>query len=305
MHYRRATGIFVVSLLLALCMSPTAAAQQLPPQSPTAVQQPAAGSAAPLIPVYSNSPGGLQKLFKEMLRLRKNGDTKALAPYIQSLILPNSDAWFRSSFGDNIGAALAGDYERTRIDIPLSFPDTLRQLQSKHLTSPQAVLFSDSCNPNATETEYPLLLLRTNSQPLYDVRFEYGNRLTLIPYFAYVDGAFRYLGNFHVRTRSFPLQGAAVKRLRVGGNVIAASLIHQVAPIYPADAKVRGVQGTVILHALIGTDGHVHDLQVMQGSCVLAQSAITAVSQWLYKPMLLAGDAVQVDTTITVIFNLR
>jgi TonB family protein len=305
-HRRRAIGILELFTLAVLCIAPTVFAQQLPPPHPTAaIQQDPVPSAAPQIPVYPDSPGGLQKLFKKMLELQKNGDTKALGPYVQSLFLPNSDAWFRSTFGDAIGAELAGSYERTRIDLPLSFPDTLRVLQSRHLTSPHAVLFSDSCNPNATETEYPLLVLRTNAQPLYDVRFEDGTKLTLIPYFAYVDGAFRYLGNFQVRTQSFPSKRGDVKRVQVGGNVIMARLIHQVMPEYPADAKAQGMQGTVLLHALIGADGHVHDLQVMQGPCSLAQSAVNAVSQWLYKPTLLAGEPVQVDTTITVIFNLN
>ncbi|MFI5073004.1 MAG: energy transducer TonB [Terriglobales bacterium] len=302
---RRVIGILAIPLLLVSCSASAAFAQQLPPPRPaTQAQQPLATSAATAIPPYPDSQSGLQKLFKEMLKLEKNGDTKALAPYVQSLILPNAAAWFRSAFGDTIGAVLAGDYERTRAELPISFPDTLADLLAKHHTDPEAIRFTDSCNPHATEAQYPMLLLRTNSQPLYDVRFEYGIKVTLIPYFAYVDGAFRYLGNFQVRTRSFPSQRADVKRLRLGGNVMMASLIHQVDPIYPVDAKVRGVHGTVLLHALIGTDGHIHNLQVMQGQCWLAQSAIKAVSQWLYKPMLLEGHPVQVDTTITVIYNL-
>lgn len=305
MNYRRAARILTLSMLSVFCVALPASAQQLPPpQSTVPMQQTQVPSVAPAIPSYPDSPGGLQKLFKEMLKLEKNGDTKVLAPYVQSLILPNSDAWFRSAFGDVIGASLAGDYGRTQAELPMSFPDTLADLVAKHLPDPQAIRFTDSCNSQASETEYPILLLRANAQPLYDVRFEYGTRLTLLPYFAYVDGAFRYLGNFRVLVRSFSPAGADVKRLQIGGKVISASLIHQVMPKYPADAKVRGLHGTVLLHALIGTDGHVHDLQVMQGTCSLAQSAVKAVSQWRYKPTLLAGDAVQVDTTITVIFNL-
>lgn len=256
------------------------------------------------MPSYPDSPGGLQKLFKEMLKLEKNGDTKVLAPYVQSLILPNSDVWFRSTFGDAIGGSLAGDYGRTQAELPMSFPDTLADLVAKHLPDPQAIRFTDSCNSQASETEYPILLLRANAQPLYDVRFEYGTRLTLLPYFAYVDGAFRYLGNFQVRAHDFAVQHSDLKRIPVGANVMAAKLIHQVSPVYPQEALAARISGTVLLHAIIGKDGQVHDLQLIQGSCWLAQSAIKAVSQWRYKPTLLAGDAVQVDTTITVIFNL-
>ncbi|MHB8675515.1 MAG: energy transducer TonB [Candidatus Acidiferrales bacterium] len=304
MIYRRAMGIPIVSLLSILPTAP-AFAQQLPPSHPaSAAQEAPTALPATAIPSYPDSPGGLQKLFKKMLQLQKNGDENALAPYIQSLILPNSDAWFRSTFGNDIGAALDSDYERTRAELPMSFPDTLADLLAKYHTSPEAMRFTDSCNSHASETEYPILLLRMNAQTLYDVRFEDGIRLNLIPYFAYVDGAFRYLGNFQVRTQNFPSKRVDVKRIRVGGNVIKARLIHQTMPVYPERAKEQGMQGTVLLHALIGTDGRVHDLQVMKGQCWLAQSAVKAVSQWRYRPTMLAGNPVQVDTTITVIFNL-
>lgn len=226
---RRVIGITALPLLLVLCSASAAFAQQLPPQPITAQQTPAP-AVAPAIPAYSDSPGGLEKLFKEMLKLEKNGNTQALAPYIQSLILPNSGSWFRSTFGDAIGVHLASDYERTRAELPVSFPDRLADLVAKHPPDPEAIRFMDSCNVHASETEYPILLLRANVQPLYDVRFKYGTKLTLLPYFAYVDGAFRYLGNFQVRARSFSPEEGDVKRLQVGGNVINASLIHQVMP---------------------------------------------------------------------------
>lgn len=307
MHYRRTIHICALFVMAALCIAPAAFAQQLPPpqSAPSAPQTPAATSVASGIPSYPDSPAGLQKLLKEMLKLEKNGDTKALAPYVQSLIVPNADAWFRSTFGDAIGTTLADAYEQTRIDLPLSFPNILGQLQSKHLTNPEAVRFSDSCNPNATETEYPLLLQRMNAQPIYDIRFLDGVKISIVRYFAYVDGAFRYLGNFQVRAHDFAVQHLDLKRIPVGANVMAAKLVHQVSPIYPREAEEAHISGTVVLHAIIGKDGQVHDLQLIQGSCWLAQSAIKAVSQWLYIPTLLAGDPVQVDTTITVIFNLN
>ena len=61
----------------------------------------------------------------------------------------------RATFGDEIGATLTDSYDRTRINLPLSFPDTLSQLLAKHLTSPQAVSFTDSCNPKASR-RYPV-----------------------------------------------------------------------------------------------------------------------------------------------------
>jgi len=92
--------------------------------------------------------------------------------------------------------------------------------------------------------------------------------------------------------------------LRIGGNVMQASLVHQVTPIYPQIAKTAHISGTVILHAIIGTDGAVQDLQYISGPPLLMRSAMDAVRQWRYRPTMLNGEPVQVDTTISVVFTL-
>jgi len=94
------------------------------------------------------------------------------------------------------------------------------------------------------------------------------------------------------------------KALQVGANVEAAQLIRQVAPVYPPIAKTAHISGTVVLHAIIGKDGTVEDLQYVSGHPLLLKSAMDAVRQWQYKPTLLMGEPVRVDTTISVIYQL-
>ncbi len=101
-----------------------------------------------------------------------------------------------------------------------------------------------------------------------------------------------------------PPPKAQPSRIHVGGNVQAASLLHQVMPIYPAIAKTAHVSGTVILHAIIGKDGTIQDLTYMSGPPLLMRNAMDAVRQWRYKPTLLNGEPVEVDTTISVVFSL-
>lgn len=93
-------------------------------------------------------------------------------------------------------------------------------------------------------------------------------------------------------------------RIRVAGNVQAAQLVHMVQPKYPDDARANNVSGTVVLHAIIARDGSVKDLQVVDGPPGLTDAAMTAVKQWLYKPTLLNGEPMEVDTTISVVFKL-
>jgi len=93
-------------------------------------------------------------------------------------------------------------------------------------------------------------------------------------------------------------------RIKVGGNVQQLMLVNQPHPTYPPDAKAARVQGLVQLQAVIGTDGTVKNLTVLKGDPLLAQAALDAVKQWVYKPTLLNGAPVEVQTTIDVNFTL-
>jgi TonB family protein len=93
-------------------------------------------------------------------------------------------------------------------------------------------------------------------------------------------------------------------RIRVGGNVAASKLTHIVTPVYPEIAKVSHVQGTVVLHCIIARDGTVQELQYVSGHPLLMKAAMDAVRQWTYQPTLLNGEAIEVDTTVSVVFTL-
>ena len=95
-----------------------------------------------------------------------------------------------------------------------------------------------------------------------------------------------------------------LKRVRVSQGVSQGLLTHKVEPQYPALARQAHIQGTVVLHALIGKDGSVKGLQVVSGHPLLTASALNAVKQWRYKPYMLNGEPVELDTTITVNFTL-
>jgi protein TonB len=95
-----------------------------------------------------------------------------------------------------------------------------------------------------------------------------------------------------------------VKRIRVASRIVEANLIHDVAPQYPPEAGRARIEGTVVLLAVIGTDGSVKDVQVENGLPILAQAAINAVKQWRYKPYMIDGEPVEVDSRITINFTL-
>jgi protein TonB len=88
--------------------------------------------------------------------------------------------------------------------------------------------------------------------------------------------------------------------------VQAPKLIEKIAPVYPEKAKAAGIEGTVILHAIIGMEGSPLSLRVMNNQIdpELARAAVEAVSKWRYRPTLLNGQPIEVDTTIMVNFKL-
>jgi protein TonB len=94
------------------------------------------------------------------------------------------------------------------------------------------------------------------------------------------------------------------KRIRVPTRVAEANLIRDVPPQYPPEAGRARVEGTVVLMAVIGQDGTVKDVRVESGLPILAQAAIDAVKQWRYKPYLIDGEPVEVDSRITINFTL-
>ncbi len=97
---------------------------------------------------------------------------------------------------------------------------------------------------------------------------------------------------------------ATPQRVRVSSGVSSGLLIRKVQPVYPPLARQARIQGSVVLHAEIGKDGTITNLQLISGHAMLAPAAIEAVKQWRYKPYLLNGEPVAVDTEVVVNFSL-
>jgi periplasmic protein TonB len=97
---------------------------------------------------------------------------------------------------------------------------------------------------------------------------------------------------------------ATPQRIRISAGVTKGLLIQRIEPPYPTLARAARVQGDVVLSAVIDSNGHITNLLLVSGHPMLVPAAIAAVKQWRYKPYLLNGQPVEVETTITVIFTL-
>jgi len=109
---------------------------------------------------------------------------------------------------------------------------------------------------------------------------------------------------FLICVMSFTAAQAAPQRVRVSEGIERASMVKKVDPVYPPLARQARIQGSVILQVVINKSGDVENIQLYSGHPMLAPAAIDAVKQWKYKPYLLNGEPVEVETTVTVSFTL-
>ena len=94
------------------------------------------------------------------------------------------------------------------------------------------------------------------------------------------------------------------QKLSISSGVMAGNLLEKVTPQYPSIARAARIEGTVVLQATIAKDGTIQNLRVLAGPPMLQAAALDAVRSWRYKPYLLNGDPVAVETTVNVVFHL-
>jgi periplasmic protein TonB len=97
---------------------------------------------------------------------------------------------------------------------------------------------------------------------------------------------------------------APPKRIRISQGVTKGSLIQKIEPKYPPLAQGARIAGQVLLRAIIGKGGDIKELELLSGHPMLAPAAIAAVRQWHYRPFLLNGEPIEVETTVIVTFQI-
>jgi len=113
------------------------------------------------------------------------------------------------------------------------------------------------------------------------------------------------MGNGTSNQRGAPVVVLAPKGpVRVPSTIVEGLLIHKTIPSYPAIGIAIRAEGTVVLQATISKTGTIENLRVLSGPAMLRQAALDAVKTWQYKPYLLNGEPVEVETTVNVIFTL-
>jgi TonB family protein len=287
-------SVFSMLAILLLCFSTIVKAA---PQEANQTSPASATSAA----TYPNSSDGLKQFIKDIFAAMEPGDNeKASAPF-SNLEIPDHGAWFVKMFGPAEGPRLEAKY----VELLPEEASKIRGLFEYALVpgGSTEVNVAEVADPAAGTLARAVAEAMVQTFSIYSVTAGDPNAkyLTSIGDFVYVDGGFRFIDMNVFQA----LSTAPPMRIQVGGPVQAGRLIHSIPPTYPPDAKAQHIEGDVVLHAMIGKDGTIKDISLVSGDPLLVPSAIDAVRQWQYRPHLLSGVPVEVNTTITVHFSLH
>jgi len=250
------------------------------------------------VATYPGTPDGLKSFLTDFMNAVKSGDNAALGSYLDSVEIPDHTAWFNKMFNPTDAARLDAKYSQllpqfrgrltprfnyaldaqvSAISVLIASPtDTVYRALGNAMLQPFPIYTATSANTDSHSTIY-------------------------IGDFVYIDGRFRYLDT----EVDMAVTGAPPMRIRVGKGVEDGALVSKVPPVYPADAEASHVAGTVLLRILVAVDGSVKDVTVISGDPALANAAMEAVKLWRYKPYLLNGTPIEVESTVDVAFPPR
>jgi TonB family protein len=253
-----------------------------------------------------NSPEALRRLAEAALEAAKGGDDQKLLDITKSMVMPNPEEWFGKVFGPRAGDISGGRYRGHMSQAPAELARDFKLMLQQNYTSVTVERFTESCNGSTDAHLFPVLSARKFAEPLSWLRFGDGENSKILRYFAYVDRAFRFVGNLEFIPNSDPPLEDSVRYppIVAGASAVVAHRLDHTQPEYPKEARRRGIQGTVKLHVMIGLDGKTHNIHVLSGMCVLADSALRAVEKFRYSPTTINGTPVPVETTVNVVFNL-
>jgi protein TonB len=94
------------------------------------------------------------------------------------------------------------------------------------------------------------------------------------------------------------------QKLRISSGIAEGLVLHKVNPHYPREARIEHITGDVLLQVTIDRAGNVATVKAVQGARVLADAAVDAVKQWKYRPYMLNGEPIEVETTVKIQFHM-
>ncbi|PYU50428.1 MAG: hypothetical protein DMG48_14025 [Acidobacteria bacterium] len=271
------------------------------PQSAAAVQT---------TPLYIQSKDGFRAQLDEIAKCYRAGDKQKERYLINEFRLPNSEEWFSEHLGSAQSAELAARYDR----LFSNFAESLEKTIESVVANRSAELVTELGQGNGEKPSIILAGAKTSGiVSVKEPHLCYGHFAIQVKKkpsaswadtFVYEDGMFRFAG-----FGAWPFwvweDGSEGGGPKGGSFSEPPILITRIAPMYPLSARASGLEGVVILHALIDKEGRVKSADILNGDPLLAQAALDAVLQWRYKPSTLGGAPVEAETTARIVFALH
>jgi TonB family protein len=261
-------------------------------------------------PVYVQSKDGFNAQLDAIVKCYRVGDEKKGHDLIGQFRLPHSGEWFSEHLGPTQSAELTARYDRLFANFAESLEKTIESIvanRSADLVTEldegkgekPSIIRAGAKTSGVVSIKEPHL-----SYGHFTIQVKKKNSVSWADTFIYEDGVFRFAGfgawPFWVWEEGS--EGGAPKGGSFGQPPV---LITQIAPIYPSSAKASGLEGVVVIHAVIDKEGRVKSADIVNGDPLLAQAALDAVRQWRYKPSTLGGAPAEGETTARVVFALH
>jgi len=241
---------------------------------------------------YPDSPDGLGKLMGDLVAAAKTNSVRE-RQLVAGLRLADAPAWFEEVFGPDYGPELATSYRLSEAELDgytsglfeYCVKSGVTEIKVEQLGTPQHPIFSER-----------VLTAMVHPVPLYRVSFRAkGHEVATSNNYVYAQGGFRRVSD----DVFMALPGMPSARIRIADYRPKGS---QVRPIPPTDAAGKPMHGTVLLKVLIDTKGEVKTVKLEKGDPMLGQAATEAVRQWHFEPLAVAGNPLEVETTVSVHF---
>jgi hypothetical protein len=283
-----------LSLILGLVsMAPAVAIDATKNEAPTPTQTPAA------IP---ESSAGLKSQLEAILRIAKDKKSRQLDSLVNELQIPDDADWFSTTFGEELGSSLAATYNDSWKD----YEEVVVRMFRDEASGNQFQVFVkeySASSPVPSDSFIQAILQNSKiALKLYTASTGRDHPIDTLPgIYIYYQGSFR-LANWRT---FYGLPNVKTPRVRFGTGVALSQLIRRVNPVLPPALRGKKLQGTVLVHILIDRDGSVVRADPVSGPIELFKPSVDSVLQWLFKPTLLNGDPVEVDTTVSIVYSIH
>jgi TonB family protein len=246
----------------------------------------------------SNTARDLRAILSDLLVAAKNDDQGKIWSKIAELEIPDYENWFRRTYGQEKGQALATEYGKNLKPNEQQFELLWMELAKGEGES--SITRLDAANRRFTGVNSDDVLSDPTEVFAADWKkkdVSPGPAGQPIGYFCFVDGKFR--------LKAFAFHEVRILSHVKPGPVVPGKLIDRVQPAYPEAARKLGIPGMVSLNVVIHKDGTVTVENVGAGNPLLVPAALAAVQQWKYQPTTIGGEPVDVETKIYVTFGLN